>query len=169
MYPFHRADRPGADPLILLGVHLSFESPPELDLMGPTMFSDRVSRDDLDRLCDTPGPDDGIDPRWLRDVPEDRHIGRKTLQLCRQVGRILQETLAGLADDVLRDLDVVGVGPASGSGRLLVTLRPAATVSVRDPAIVSHHLARAHNLLRQEVAQAVHRRKAPDLVYRVIE
>jgi hypothetical protein len=61
---------------------------------------------------------------------------------------------------------VVSVTPA-GSGRLLATLTPAPSAAVRDSAVIAERLANAHGLLRNEVARAVHRRKAPDLVFQV--
>jgi hypothetical protein len=51
-----------------------------------------------------------------------------------------------------------------GGGRLLVTLRPGGA----GPEAARDHLARARGLLRSEVAAAVHRRKAPDLVFQVL-
>jgi ribosome-binding factor A len=126
------------------------------------MSSRRPSRKDIRLLCDSVGPEDGIDPRYLR-KPSGQAPRRKTLQLCSQAREALVGALAGCADGALRDLSVVAVTPAGG-GRLLVTLRP----NGADPATARDHLARAHGLLRREVAAAVHRRKAPDLVFQVL-
>jgi ribosome-binding factor A len=129
------------------------------------MTSRRISRKDLERGCDQVGPDDGRDPRFDR-LPGQRQPGRKTLQLCGQVAETLAGVLAEQSDGVLRDLMVVGVTPAGG-GRLLATLTPAPSAAVRDSTVILAHLGNAHGTLRAEVARAVHRRKAPDLVFQV--
>src|SRR5262245_4555761 len=137
--------------------------------VGETMSNHRPSRKDLEALCSGVGPEDGVDPRYSFTPPEGRQVGRKQLQLCRQVSRTLVEVLAGCADGVLRELEVGGVTPVAGPGRLLVTLRPSASASVTDPVVILGHLARAHGMLRQEVARAVHRRKAPELLVQLSE
>jgi ribosome-binding factor A len=131
------------------------------------MSSHRPSQKDIESLCSAAGPDDGIDPRYLR-PGGGRAVGRKTLQLCGQVSRTLMEVLAGCADEVLRELEVVSVAPAAGVGRLLLTLRPGPAASPRDPALIGRHVAGAEGLLRREVAAAIHRRKAPELVWQVV-
>src|SRR4051794_36673924 len=129
-------------------------------------MSRRPLRKDIDTLCNERGPEDGIDPRYERNLPEGRDIGRKTLQLCGQVSRTLAEALSSCGDEVLRELEVVQVSPAAGGGRLLVTLQPALSAAPRDLAVMEERLARASGLLRSEVAAGVHRRKAPDLIFR---
>jgi ribosome-binding factor A len=129
------------------------------------MTSRRISRKDLRAGCEQIGPQDGVDPRYDY-LPGQRRPGRKTLQLCSQVAETLAGVLAEQADEVLRDLVVVRVTPA-GSGRMLATVTPASSAAVRDTAVVLSHLANAHGLLRSEVAHAVHRRKAPDLIFQV--
>jgi ribosome-binding factor A len=131
------------------------------------MTSRRISRKDLLQGCDQVRPGDGSDPRYDR-LPGQRPPGRKTLQLCGQVAETLAGVLAEQGDDVLRDLMVVRVTPAGG-GRLLVLLTPAPSAAVRDRAVLLAHLANAHGNLRAEVARAVHRRKAPDLVFELQE
>jgi ribosome-binding factor A len=126
----------------------------------------RISRKDLLAGCEQVGPQDGLDPRYDHPHTGRRRPGRKTLQLCAQVAETLAGVLAEQSDDVLRDLMIVSVGPAGG-GRLLVTLAAAPSALVRDRAVLLEHLARAHGLLRNEMASAIHRRKAPDLVFQV--
>ena len=125
----------------------------------------RISRKDLLSGTSAPGPLDGLDPRY--DRPETGRVrNRKTLQLCSQVMETLSGVLAEQRDDVLRDLLVAGVRPAGG-GRLLVRVTPAPSAQVREPAVILEHLAAAHGLLRSEVAAAINRRKAPDLLFEV--
>ena len=109
------------------------------------------------------GPEDGSDPRRFHDRRglHGKPPGRKARQLCGQVAQALQVLLPGLADEVLQDLVVVSVEPAPHSGRLLVT------GAVPVPADATDRLHRAAGLIRSEVAAAVHRRKAPELVFLV--
>lgn len=126
--------------------------------------SRRIHRD----LCADVGPDDGIDPRdWQR--PEGRRRpGRKLMQLCNQVAETLNVVLAGeCGDDVLRDLAVLSVVPAAGSSRLLVTLGFGSLPGSADHAQLLQRLEKARGLLRTEVAAAINRRRAPDLVFRL--
>jgi ribosome-binding factor A len=127
----------------------------------------KVSRKDLLSACAEPGPGDGQDPRF--DAPGAPKVhNRKALQLCGQVARTLAEVLAGeCADAVLRDLVVESVVPAPNSSRLLVTVTLAPTAQDSDPSRAAEHLERARGRLRTEVAAAIHRRRAPDLMFRV--
>ncbi len=115
--------------------------------------------------------EDGTDPRRdfdRRTWGEARSpAGRKARQLCEQVHRALTVIFPGLADDVLQSLLVVSVEPAPHSGRLLVTVAGPTPTDATDPPPVAEHLVRAVGRLRSEVAATVHRRKAPELVFRV--
>jgi ribosome-binding factor A len=125
----------------------------------------KISRAELLACCGELGPEDGVDPRRVRRDGTSRP-SRKALQLCEQVARTLAAVLAESGDDLLRDLTVESVTPAPHTGRLLVTVAPAA-----GPAAVEHvarHLEHAHGRLRSEVAAAVNRRQAPDVVFRVV-
>ena len=128
----------------------------------------RPSTKDMAPLADQLGPEDGIDPRLIRPDLSGRTIRRNTLQLCSQVARTLGEAFAACADEVLRDLHVVGVVPAAGGGRLLVTLAANPAAPIRPDDLVEQHLARARGLLRSEVASAINRRRTPELIFRVV-
>jgi ribosome-binding factor A len=114
------------------------------------------------------GTEDGIDPRLK---PRERKSGgpdRKALQLCSQVARTLNGVLQGeCGDECLRDLRVDSVLPFPSTARLLVTVALTSATATLDPFQVLEHLERAKGLLRGEVAAAVCRRKAPDLLFRV--
>src|SRR5262245_56333496 len=126
----------------------------------------RISRRDLLAGAESIGAGDGFDPRF--DRPETgRPVGRKTLQLCGQVMETLSGVLAEQRDAVLRDLMVSSVTPAGG-GRMLVRVTLAPSAARHDPADLLNRLGAAHGLLRSEVASAINRRKAPDLVFEVV-
>jgi ribosome-binding factor A len=129
------------------------------------MPSRKISRTDLLSACDEIGPQDGQDPRYDRPEEPAKVPNRKALLLCGQVQQTLAEVLASCADDVLRDLMVESVVPFPTSVRLLLTVRKPTD---GDAATVSAHLEGARGLLRGELASAIHRRKTPDLVFRVV-
>jgi ribosome-binding factor A len=115
-------------------------------------------------LCLEWGAGDGIDPRLAPKRPQGKVANRKTLQLCRQVERILSGILEG---EVLRDLSVHSVLPAPDSSRLLATVVFHGRETVATPDILAA-LQQAHARLRGEVALAIHRKKTPELTFRVL-
>lgn len=115
-------------------------------------------------LTDTLGPDDGLEPRfWSRDDEPRRVRNRKALQLCRQIEQALHLALAGCSDPVLQELLIESVRPWPDSARLLVTVQSSGNIDRAQS-----RLAAAAGLLRREAAAAIHRRKAPELEFRVI-
>jgi len=112
------------------------------------------------------GSEDGSDPKQFHAKPWDapKQAGRKSLQLCTQVKHALHGSLAACADPVLQALTVLSVEPAPHTGRLLVIL------SADDPdrSAVEASLTRATGFLRSEVASAIRRRHAPELVFEVL-
>lgn len=130
------------------------------------MSSRKISRRDLLSSCAQPGPDDGRDPRLDRHGSSVKVPNRKALQLCAQVARALTSVLAECRDDVLRNLVVESVTPAPNASRLLV--RVASAVALEADVVLAH-LQHAHGMLRSEAATAVNRRRAPDLVFCVVE
>jgi len=96
---------------------------------------------------------------------------RKAWQLCRQVAVTLDEVLAECGDGVLRGLHVVSVTPFPDASRLRVTLtsiddRPGGVIGAGS---VLNHLEHATGHLRCEIASAVTRKRAPVLVYQLVE
>jgi ribosome-binding factor A len=129
----------------------------------------KISRKDLLAGCADPGAGDGRDPRYdLREGPE-KVPNRKARQVCGQAERTLNMVLAGCGDDVLRSLLVASVAPAPTSARLLVTVHVATPVEGVDADGVLARLEGARGMLRSEVAAALHRRQAPDLMFRVAD
>jgi ribosome-binding factor A len=90
------------------------------------------------------------------------------MQLCGQVLEALSAILSGLADETLQNLTVVKVEPAPNTGRLRVTVAGTIPADATDPTTrinVEKALGRATGLLRTEVARAICRKYAPELVY----
>ena len=92
------------------------------------------------------------------------HAGAvKTARLCRQVEEILALAIAGCGDDALLDVSVREVAPAGSPGRLLVTVEAPGA----DWIETLRALDRVQGLLRSEVAQAIRRKRAPELLFRL--
>lgn len=127
-------------------------------------------RDQLLRNCADIHTDDGQDPKLYFRKGRRRAANRKTLQLCRQVAEALQLLLGGeLADEVLRDLEVLTVTPAPDSSQLLVCVGPATGARLPDAAIVASRLNSAAGRIRAEIASVVTRRRAPRLLLQYVD
>ncbi len=129
----------------------------------------QVSRKVLESLCGQPGPDDGVDPREFFKPQSSRRDVRKDRQLCRQISETLNFVLSGeLNDDVLRGVYVQQAEPAPDASRILVTIAPLGSVDEGDPALILERLHATSKRLRAEIARSISRRKAPELVFRVM-
>ena len=94
---------------------------------------------------------------------EDRKDQRKTRQLCRQVFQAVSLALAGeCGDDLLRDVMVESVEPAPTASRLAVRVCMPPGSDVAD---VLDRLARVTPHVRRLVAQAITRKRAPELTF----
>ena len=89
----------------------------------------------------------------------------KTAQLCRQVFQALCMALGDCGDDVLRGLLVHDVDPAPNAGRLLVRVGFSAVSEPIGVAEVMSRLEQAAGFLRREVAAAITRKRAPELMF----
>jgi ribosome-binding factor A len=124
------------------------------------------ARSDMFLSCDRIGPEDGVDPRLQSHDASNRSQGRKALQLCRQVERTLNHLLAwDTGDERLADLIVQSVVPAPNASRLLVLVSAPGTIPLAD---VLAGLARHAGRLRSAVAQSIHRRRTPELAFRIV-
>ena len=94
---------------------------------------------------------------------------RKTMQMCSQVQRTLDQVLSGeLDDDRLRDVYVVQVTPAPDANCLLVTVAPLGFAKDFRPEEVMARLAANSGRMRSELARAINRKKTPELMFRVV-
>ena len=152
--------------MLLRSARVAWRARPFLpEAMRP--MSRRRRKVGLSDLAAELGPEDGTDPKEFHAKPWDREkeAGRKARQLCGQVKDALHGILAACGDPVVQAVRVAGVEPAPHSGRLRVLVVPDEGVT---PAAAAAHLARAAGLLRAELAAAVNRRYAPELVIEVI-
>jgi ribosome-binding factor A len=85
---------------------------------------------------------------------------RKLRQLCREVFRVVSETLGGLADERLVETYVLDVQPAPDGSRVRVV--------VCAPTAIDEVLERARPRLRRAIAEALQRKRTPELVFQVV-
>lgn len=98
-----------------------------------------------------------------------RRPDRKTLQMCSQVKRTLDQILSGeLDDDRLRDVYVSEVTPAPDAHCLMVSVSPLGFAKDFQPQVVLARLAEHSGHLRSELARAINRKKTPELMFRVV-
>lgn len=90
---------------------------------------------------------------------------RKALQLAAQVKEALSWVLGSSADAVLTDCQIAEVQPLP-AGRILVTVFAPPDIPI---AKVFERLDAASGWLRTEIAQAITRRKTPELVFHVLQ
>jgi len=95
------------------------------------------------------------------------HGARKTMQLCKQVQRVVSSVLAECADAHVSQLSLLGVEPAAGT----IVLRVAVVAFNADGetlAAARDALDRLRPYLRMEVAAAISRKRVPELVFSVV-
>lgn len=128
----------------------------------------RRKADDFKTLAADRSPEDGADPKDFHSKPWNapKQAGRKAQQLCQQVKDALHGALAACGDPAVQSATVLKVEPAPHTGRLLVLLGAPADVGGQA---VTEAVARTAGHLRAEVAKAISRRYAPELVFEVIE
>jgi ribosome-binding factor A len=128
----------------------------------------RQKPDEFAHLAGDTGPEDGGDPKEFHNKPWNapKQAGRKSQQLCQQVRDALHGALAGCGDPAVQAAAVLKVEPAPHTGRLLVLLSAPPDLGCET---VAAAVARAAGHLRAEVASAICRRHAPELVFQVIE
>jgi ribosome-binding factor A len=93
----------------------------------------------------------------------------KTAALCKQVRRVVSLALAGeCGDPVLQELLVDEVLPAPNAGRLLVRVMLRAREGGPGVIDVLRRLAAVEGMLRADVAEAIARKRAPELAFEVV-
>lgn len=107
-----------------------------------------------------------VDPTPVFGRPLSSQARRKQDQLCRQVEERLGLVLAGDIDDpLLQEVYVAGVEPEPGGVNLVVRVAlPRPDISAPE---VLQRLHALRTFLRGEIAAAIHRKRAPGLLFRV--
>jgi ribosome-binding factor A len=95
-----------------------------------------------------------------------RHVPHRDRQLCAQIQEALYWVLGSqVGDETLALFQVVSVEPIPDATRLLVTL---AVPDDQNLESAQTRLQKAAKAIRAEAAAAINRRKAPELVFRVM-
>jgi ribosome-binding factor A len=131
--------------------------------------SHKRENDALSRYRAAVDADDGADPRAFQKQGTSPHRARrKTQQLCSQVAQTLEQLLAEAADPALQMLQIVEVSPAPDATQLLVVVTPIVPAAELDLPATSAAIERAAGWLRSQVAGAITRKRAPQLVFRLV-
>ncbi len=114
-------------------------------------------------------PDDEADPaRYFGSERRSRRADWKALQLCRQVERSAALTLAELREcEALASSAVARVDPAPDASRLRVSVVLAPGKSPDDLEVAAEALREKAGLFREDAARAIHRKRAPLVVFEV--
>jgi ribosome-binding factor A len=124
----------------------------------------RSSLEFMKELCNELREDDGVDPREFVKREQRKESNKRDRQLCAQVRRcldlVLPEMLLRLKVSIC---EVQSVEPAPDTSRLRVVIRANAAEVER----VRQALDQFKGRIRAEVAQAVHRKRTPDLCFTV--
>ncbi len=121
----------------------------------------------MEQLCGELAPDDGFDPRFDRRTRHRKTDLRKTRQLCRQVAITLEVAMAASHSPILRDLQLLTVTPAPNASHLQVVVAITSDQSLTDSQVMTE-LALYAGSLRSEVADAIQRRRTPELSFRCL-
>jgi ribosome-binding factor A len=109
---------------------------------------------------------DDVDPQVFFGGARHQKRDRKTQMVCSQVADCLQLVLeSGVGDPDLQEAWLREVAPFPDSGTLRVTVE---VPHEADVTRVVEALTRASGYLRSEVAAAISRKRAPQLVFRVV-
>lgn len=121
--------------------------------------------DALRDLCAQVHDDDGIEHlRRQRGVRQ--QTPRKDLQLCAQAARAIADALSTACNDpILRELIITRIEPAPDSGRLRVFAAAAPGSAPFTAQAALERLRAAKGILRAHVADAITRKRVPDLVF----
>ncbi|WP_434420336.1 ribosome-binding factor A [Nannocystis pusilla] len=110
-----------------------------------------------------------IDPAALFGAALPAQTRRKLDQLSRQVEERLALVLAGEIDDPhVSSLTLIGVEPEPGSGNLIVVLALPVGAGGGEAELVMRRLDALRSYLRSEIAGAIHRKRTPNLVFRLV-
>jgi len=113
--------------------------------------------------------DDGVDTRTSGHSSDPSRSALHDDGLCSQVAETLGLVFAGGGDDErLLDLGLLSVEPAPTVSRLLVKVYPLPGSPRRSVPEICSVLKAARPFLRREIAEAISRRKIPELAFEVV-
>ncbi|GJM25450.1 MAG: hypothetical protein DHS20C16_18650 [Phycisphaerae bacterium] len=129
------------------------------------MPSSKRDAEDVRAFCAEVFEDDGVNPNEdkRRDARRSQGRDRKLEQLCKQVEHALHIVFPSV--QMPCDARIAGVEPAPNAGRLRVMVAVPPTC---EHASAADAIDRHKGSLRTEVAHAISRRRAPELVFSIV-
>ncbi len=125
--------------------------------------------DEVACLCAEPGPEDGIDPRYLSSVQGRKVDHQKSSRLCNEVVKVLSLVLAGeMSNPVLQALLVVDVTTEGNGQYLRVSLGYMEQGVEIDEIQVLTALIQVQGYLRSVIAQHINRKHVPVLRFHYV-
>ncbi|WP_428242763.1 ribosome-binding factor A [Gynuella sp.] len=123
---------------------------------------------EAEQLCDEPGPEDGLDPRYLARFCLTRKTKRN-----QPLEKVAQRTIslllmAELADDVFRDIEVAAVQLSEDGQFLWVSIYHYSSVQAQLETVLQE-LNAVQGYLRAQVARVVNRKRVPVLKFKVLK
>jgi len=131
------------------------------------MQSTKQWLEQANQVCGEIGPDDGIDPRYLHEGHGRKSVSYKTMQLCKEAGKVLSMIFNGeLGEPILNELQVIRTD-SEGEGQFIrVTLGHIDPELVLDEGEVMSALSRVKGYLRTAIAQQINRKRMPALKFK---
>ncbi|NOX92158.1 MAG: ribosome-binding factor A [Gammaproteobacteria bacterium] len=125
--------------------------------------------DEVACLCAEPGPEDGIDPRYLSSAQGQKVDHQKSSRLCNEVVKVLSLVLTGeMSDPLLQAMLVIDVA-VEGNGQFLrVSLGHQEPGMEIDEMQVLAALTQAQGYLRSVIAQRINRKRVPALRFHYV-
>jgi hypothetical protein len=137
---------------------------------GPSMPAGFVRIRDAATMVGSVCEGDGVDPRLER-LQRGRSDGRRkpdygSERLAHQIRDCLQFSTV-LSEVGLEQFAFVDVVPGLRNGQFMIEVAPIDPLASYDPREVEQLLSSCRGRIRAEVAEGVHRRKAPDIAFRI--
>ncbi len=115
------------------------------------------------------GLDAGVDPKLFFHAREDRKINYKAQQVSKEVERTLSFILnSNKAGEILQSLNLLYVEPLPNSSHLIVVVSPGYSETSLSEREILEALQNASGWIRKEIGYSLHRRRVPELSFRVL-
>lgn len=115
------------------------------------------------------GMDAGADPKLFFYAREERKINYKAQQVSKEVERTLSFILnSNQAGEILQSLNLLYVEPLPNSSHLVVVVSPGYAKASWSESEILTALHNASGWIRKEIGHSLHRRRVPELSFRVL-
>lgn len=129
----------------------------------------KANQKNLSLSCESLHEDDQVDPRIFFRKEVGRRTDRKTQQLCRQVRDILSSLWCEQSEDFFGGWLIDAVEPAPHASRLRVLVHSQEPQSIEAIESLRTRLQQLRVAWREILAQAIHRKHAPDIFFELLQ